>query len=379
MDNSNSSLSTTSMTLFRGKRKKNSFISMRRKKSKGTSPPSSNILTDNSTSLLSSPPSTNLALESQTPASTLSFGPKGQRLTFRSQEKMRIAIEVYFERNYYDSYSPEHLNGPGGIVHQICQAFKYKSHATVRQVVLEVKKSLDDEVEFESKRKNYIVPKRWKIQQGSFEEHLVTLYKEHGNSYYNTTRSFNGVHRSHNQLPQVGVTAIYNAIQRTKHIIASTTSIPQTNEDNLFHRQARYNWLAQLSVRMGKKVPIPLCGEDSEFRKRLKDEWIDEDKLKSEGLTFVPEQVGYWDEIHIYQVVGSDKQQHLIFSRNNNGIYDKNRKMDIGAPKVSFLGYHVINLCLINIQTTHSSPVSEEIKIRKTSSILYGSLYYKKG
>ena len=108
------------------------------------------------------------------------------------------------------------------------------------------------------------------------------MYKEQGASYYNTTRTFNAVHCAPLELPKVGVTAIYNAVQRTKHIIASTTAIPQTNEDNLLHRQARYNWLAQLTVRMGGDLPPVQDGEESEFRKRLDNEWVNRQKLEEE-------------------------------------------------------------------------------------------------
>ena len=137
---------------------------------------------------------------------------------------------------------------------------------------------------------------------------LVTFYKEQGASYKNTTRTFNAVHCALLQLPKVGVTAIYNTIQCTKHIISSTTTIAQTNQDNLLHCQAPHNWLAQLLVRMGGELPPIQDDEESKFRKRLDNDWIDKEKLTQEGHTFVPEQVAYWDDIHIYQVVRSEKR-----------------------------------------------------------------------
>lgn len=257
--------------------------------------PNSNITTSSSQS------STSTTIDSISNPSA--FGPKGKHFNFIKQAKIRTAIDVYFTMNFYDTYSPDELPV---YVKIICEAFKLHCHSTVKNVIMAVKNSLDNDEEYDATRKTYIVPSRWKIQPGGFEEHLVTKYKEQGASYYNTMKSFNATHQAEEELPRVGLTAIYNAIQRTNHIIASTTSIPQTNKGNLFHRQARYNWFCQLLVRMGQKLPTPEGGEENEFRKRLKPEWVDENKLKSDNLTFVPERVGFWDEIHIYQVVGSD-------------------------------------------------------------------------
>ena len=105
-------------------------------------------------------------------------------------------------------------------------------------------------------------------------------------------------------------------------MISSTDCIPQTDENNLFHRQARYNWFMQLLARMEVKVDSHPLDEESEYRKRLKDEWIDIEKLKEENFTFALDQVAFWDKIHIYQVVGCHKTKNLIFSRNEDGIYD---------------------------------------------------------
>ena len=118
---------------------------------------------------------------------------------------------------------------------------------------------------------------------------------------------------------------MYNAIQRSNHIRVKTKKIPQTDSSNLFHRQARYNWFCQLLARMGHEIPTI---EGSEFRNRLKNEWIDYDKLKEEGLTFDLEQVAFWDEIHISQVIGCKDDETLIFGRNDNGLYDCDAEID---------------------------------------------------
>ena len=81
----------------------------------------------------------------------------------------------------------------------------------------------------------------------------------------------------------------------------------------------------QLLARIGVKVDsLPLDEEELEFRYRLKDEWIDIEKLEELNHTFALEQVAFWDEIHIHQVVGCHKKKNLIVLRNEDGIYDDN-------------------------------------------------------
>ena len=99
----------------------------------------------------------------------------------------------------------------------------------------------------------------------------------------------------------------------------------QTNLKNLVYKQARFNWLAQLLVRMGETLPEN-C--ESEFRERLKDEWIDYERLKEEGLTFELSQVAYWDECHVKQVAGTCVDETLVFSRNEDGLYDDDGEID---------------------------------------------------
>ena len=66
---------------------------------------------------------------------------------------------------------------------------------------------------------------------------------------------YNAKFRAKYNLPCVGVTTIYNAVKQTEHILEPTASIPQTNDNNLIHWQARYNWFVQLLVRMGEELP----------------------------------------------------------------------------------------------------------------------------
>ena len=302
--------------------------------SETASPFSSSITTTNT-------PNESLAINT-TNTSSIMVTPlldvKKKRSNFREQEKMRIAIEMLFKRVYYDTFTMCKLTN---VVTNICNIFNYPCRVTVIQVVLEVKKSLDEGLEYEAARKTYTIETRRKIQKNTLEEELLTELMERGNSYQTTTRIFNATHRCEENLPRCGLTAIYNAIQRCRHIIVSTEAIPQTDQNNQFHRQARFNWFCQLHARFGERVETPNVDGVLEYRERLKDEWINKEKLEESNLLFVPEQIAFWDEIHIYQVCGDHRDHSLIFARNEKGLYDAaNGKIDETKRKVSFIHYN---------------------------------------
>ena len=117
--------------------------------------------------------------------------------------------------------------------------------------------------------------------------------------------------------------SICNAIKRTKHTTKSTDYIPQTNESNQFHQQARYNWSSQLLAWMGDEIPTPPFEEMSEVRWQLNNDWVNKLTLYEEILTFGPERYLFWDKFHIYQVCGFHKNCNLIFLLNKNGMYNK--------------------------------------------------------
>ena len=150
----------------------------------------------------------------------------------------------------------------------------------------------------------------------------------------------------------VGLTAVYNTIHRCNYEKARTKNVPQTNIKNEIYRQARYNWFAQFLARLGEKIPED---DDSEYRKRLKNEWIDYDKLKEEKLNMELSQIGFWDECHIKQFVGCDNDETYIFARDENGLYDENGEIDEeGNRKVStYISFHFLQ----------NDPFSSEINI----------------
>ena len=98
----------------------------------------------------------------------------------------------------------------------------------------------------------------------------------------------------------------------------------------------RFNWFAQLLVRMGEGLP-PLDksdeNNDSIVRRYVNKEWIDRKTLEEKNLTFVKEQVCFFDKIHISQVCGFDKEKTLIFAKNDDGIYDKDGEINEDEEK----------------------------------------------
>ena len=119
----------------------------------------------------------------------------------------------------------------------------------------------------------------------------MTRLKKGYNSYSRQfAEAMNALYHAVNELQPVGITTVYNAINLCNYKKVRTQKVMQTNLNNLIFKQARYNCLAQLLVRMGETIPE---NDESEFCERLKDEWIDYDKLKSEGLTFELSQVVY--------------------------------------------------------------------------------------
>ena len=120
--------------------------------------------------------------------------------------------------------------------------------------------------------------------------------------------------------------------------------IPQSNNNNLIWMQVRFNWFAQLLVRMGEKLSAPDESDKNDgsiVRKHIKNQWIDRQKLEEKGLTFVKKQdVFYDDEIHISQVCGYDKEKTIIFAKNDDGIYDEDGKINEDEEqRVSFICY----------------------------------------
>ena len=267
------------------------------------------------------------------PPTPVERGPKGKRMTEEYAFKMRVMIEMIFRLKFYKTYSREKLNGKDGIVQEICCWLNYKSHATVRRVIVSVYEAIKEEKEYDAARKKYEIEMTRKIKKGTYSHHLLTVLKENNNSFRTATLGLNALTCAVTDEEPVGLTAVYNTIHRCNYEKTRTKNVPQTNIKNEIYRQARYNWFAQFLARLGEKIPED---DDSEYRKRLKNEWIDYDKLKEEKLNMELTQIGFWDECHIKQFVGCDNDETYIFARDENGLYDENGEIDEeGNRKVS--------------------------------------------
>ena len=265
--------------------------------------------------------------------SAIARGPKNMRMTVKQAESMRITIDTIFRQKYADTYTSEKLNGTDGVVLSICRDINYFQAPTVRHVVLQSYIAIQDEKEYNAKRKTFKSEPKRKIQNGIYEHHLLTVLKEGNNSFRQCTEALNSLHYAMEEKPAVGITAVYNAINLCNFEKIKTRKVMQTNTTNLTYRQARFNWLAQLLARMGGDIPD---NDGSDVRNNLKDEWIDHTILKEKGFTFDLDQVAFWDECHIKQVAGTCFDETLVFARDEDGVYDRDVEVDVEAnEKVS--------------------------------------------
>ena len=135
--------------------------------------------------------------------------------------------------------------------------------------------------------------------------------------------------------------------------------IPQSNNNNLIWMQVRFNWFAQLLVRMGEKLSAPDESDKNDgsiVRKHIENQWIDRQKLEEKGLTFVKKQdVFYDDEIHISQVCGYNKEKTIIFAKNDDRNYNEDHSEinEDEEQRVSFSHYHYYTYS-IKQQDTHT-------------------------
>lgn len=89
-------------------------------------------------------------------ATPIQRGPKGRRLTVAEAENMRGGVAFIFRSKYAETYSPEKLNGPDGIVHSICKDLGYFQPSGVRRIVLEVYAAMVEKKEYDRKKKKYV-------------------------------------------------------------------------------------------------------------------------------------------------------------------------------------------------------------------------------
>jgi hypothetical protein len=174
---------------------------------------------------------------------------------------------------------------------------------------------------------------RRKIQEDSLAMHLLTCIKSKGASFQLTTAIYNALVTGPQNLPPVYYSAIYRAITESNHKVSRTSKQCQASDRNKFWKQARFNSCAQLLVRLGGSIP-----DDTNGAVVTDPSAVDPERLKNKGLTLDLEQIAWWDEKHIPQVVGEISEQNYQFGRDNDEIYSPTVDFDV-EQKVSFVTF----------------------------------------
>jgi hypothetical protein len=146
--------------------------------------------------------------------------------------------------------------------------------------------------------------------------HLITCIKSRGASFKLTAEIYNSLVTGQQNLPPVYYSAIYRAIIESNHKVTRTLKRCQASDRNTMWRQARFNSCAQLLVRLGGTIPSDTNGAVVSDPSA-----VDPKQIKEAGLELELEQIGWWDEKHIPQVVGEISNTNYQFGRDDNGMY----------------------------------------------------------
>jgi hypothetical protein len=249
---------------------------------------------------------------------------------WRQQEKLRVSISYIYETQFHDSYLNGTMQlqtgGSDGILVRVAKILHiHKTHyITVKQVVKETILCLKLGEDYEPERRPYVCLSRRKIEEDSLAMHLITCIKEKGASYRLTTEIYNALVTGPQNLPPVYYSAIYRAITESNHKTTRTSKRCQASDRNTMWRQARFNACSQLLVRLGGTMPSDTNGAVVSDPAA-----IDPDRIKEAGLDLELEQIAWWDEKHIPQVVGEINDNNYHFAKDENGIYDPSAKLEV--------------------------------------------------
>ena len=108
----------------------------------------------------------------------------------------------------------------------------------MRQVVNQVYAAIEDEIEFEAKKKRFEKGMCHKIQKSTYQLQLLTRLKEGHNSYRQSTEALNALYYTVYEQPPVGLTNVYNAIDLCNYEKVKTQKVMQTNIKNEIYLQA---------------------------------------------------------------------------------------------------------------------------------------------
>jgi hypothetical protein len=196
-------------------------------------------------------------------------------------------------------------------------------HNTVKNVIIATQDAELNGIPYDGTRQFRRRPNQEKIKQDSIEMHLIACTKQQGASFRLCTMMLNTMHLKKDNLPEVGYTAVYNAVNRSNHKKASVVKRHQASNRNVFWRQARFQFCAQMLVRFGKPLPVDTSGV------RFNDDTaLDRQKIVDNKLTLDICGIAWWDEKHIQQCVGSIKDQVYQFGYDDNGLYCNTEEVD---------------------------------------------------
>ena len=111
--------------------------------------------------------------------------------------------------------------------------------------------------------------------------------------------------------------------------LKKTKTTCQQSDKNYIWVKARFQANAQLLARFGIDLPDDTCGM------KIQDQaYINQEKLRKAGHDCQVEQIGWWDEKHIEQVVGELKKETYQFGIDEYGVYDPDVEIEV-VRKVS--------------------------------------------
>jgi len=247
------------------------------------------------------------------------------RRSVREAEEVRGCIHLLYKFSHYEHH---HSNDdlPRIIANVQSAISLMASYGTVKRVIEDSKKALDNNIFYDSSRKSWLNAKKRKIQEGSVDEHLITVLKEK-TSYETATHIYNLLVSSPRGDDFISTKAIYNAIQRTRHTKRRPTKVGQASDDRFLWKRARLIYCLQYLVRLGGQAMVTeqlldLHGINDKIK-------FDYHHLKERDLTIDSVyRIAFWDEVHFQQEVGEGREVFLSFPRDEFGTYDKSKEED---------------------------------------------------
>jgi hypothetical protein len=164
-------------------------------------------------------------------------------------------------------------------------------------------------------------PDKWKLHLHGKEMSVLTALKEMGGSNRNVLALLNALYRLPKGLQPLGYRALWGAIQRSNFLLSKTKLQHQASNNRPAWVQARFNACYQLAVRFGLDIPTDTNGAKVTCLPA-----VDKERIKQKGLQLSIHQIGWWDEKHIPQVIGSKLEFNYQFGQDEYDVYDHERE-----------------------------------------------------